>query len=104
MHASIIIVHDQRLLVAHHSTLLQHTFRKGHKVMVHVQSSWFPLVDRNPHTFTDINTCGEDAFVAATQRVYEGSHLEVLVLSMERVESIFNWIRRIKTLCSILAL
>ena len=57
-----------------------HTFRKGHKLMVHVQSSWFPLVDRNPQTFTNINTCGEEAFVAATQRVYEGSTLEVLVL------------------------
>src|SRR5207249_6339740 len=31
-----------------------HTFRKGHRVMVHVQSSWFPLVDRNPQKFTDI--------------------------------------------------
>ena len=57
-----------------------HTFRKGHKLMVHIQSSWFPLVDRNPQTFTNINTCGEEAFVKATQRVYEGSRLEVLVL------------------------
>ena len=97
-----------------------HTFRKGHRLMVHVQvclsacrlsvcvsvcvcvcvclslslslslslvsftvraqSTWFPLIDRNPQTFTNINTCGEDAFVAATQRVYEGSRLEVMVL------------------------
>jgi predicted acyl esterase len=28
-----------------------HCFRKGHKIMVHVQSSWFPIVDRNPQTF-----------------------------------------------------
>ena len=35
--------------------------------MVHVQSSWFPLIDRNPQTFTNINTCGEEAFIKATQ-------------------------------------
>ena len=40
-----------------------HTFRKGHKLMVQIQSTWFPLIDRNPQTFTDINTCGEEAFV-----------------------------------------
>eukprot|EP01051_Picozoa_sp_SAG22_P028378 SAG22_NODE_9983_length_560_cov_0.861171_1_plen_43_part_00 len=34
----------------------------------------------HPQTFVDINTCGEEAFVKATQRVYEGSKLEVLVL------------------------
>jgi predicted acyl esterase len=57
-----------------------HTFRKGHKIMVHVQSSWFPIVDRNPQTFCNIFKCGEDAFVKATQRVYAGSRLEVLQL------------------------
>jgi uncharacterized protein len=31
-----------------------HTFRRGHRIMVQVQSSWFPLTDRNPQTFTDI--------------------------------------------------
>ena len=48
--------------------------------MVHVQSSWFPLIDRNPQTFTNINTFGEEAFIKATQKIYEGSTLEVLVL------------------------
>ena len=33
---------------------LFHTFRRGHRIMVQVQSSWFPLTDRNPQTFTDI--------------------------------------------------
>ncbi len=33
---------------------LYHTFRRGHRIMVQVQSSWFPLTDRNPQTFTDI--------------------------------------------------
>ena len=33
---------------------LFHTFRRGHRIMVQVQSSWFPLTDRNPQSFTDI--------------------------------------------------
>ncbi len=47
-----------------------HTFRRGHRVMVHVQSSWFPLVDRNPQTFVNIATAKPEDFKKATQRVY----------------------------------
>ncbi len=47
-----------------------HTFRKGHRIVVHVQSSWLPLVDRNPQTFTDIPNAKPADFVKATQRVY----------------------------------
>jgi uncharacterized protein len=47
-----------------------HTFRSGHRVMVQVQSSWFPLVDRNPQTFVDIPTARPEDFRKATQRVY----------------------------------
>jgi putative CocE/NonD family hydrolase len=50
-----------------------HTFRPGHRVMVQVQSSWFPLVDRNPQTFCDIYTAGEKDFVKQTHRVYRDS-------------------------------
>ena len=57
-----------------------HTFRKGHTLMVHVQSTFFPLVDRNPQTFCNIYECGPEAFVKATHRVHDGSSLEVLVL------------------------
>jgi putative CocE/NonD family hydrolase len=49
---------------------IAHTFKKGHKIMVQVQSSWFPLVDRNPQTFVDIPTCGPEAFQKATIRIY----------------------------------
>jgi hypothetical protein len=38
--------------------------------MVQVQSSWFPLIDRNPQTFVDIYSAGPEAFVTARQRVY----------------------------------
>jgi hypothetical protein len=47
-----------------------HTFRKGHRIMVQVQSSWFPMVDLNPGTFTDIFKAKEADFRATTQRVY----------------------------------
>jgi putative CocE/NonD family hydrolase len=61
-----------------------HTFRAGHRVMIQIQSSWFPLVDRNPQTFVDINTAKDSDFQKATERVYHSknmpSHLEVLEL------------------------
>ena len=52
-----------------------HTFRKGHRVMIHVQSSWFPLVDRNPQTFVDIPKAKAADFQKATQRVYRSREL-----------------------------
>ncbi len=47
-----------------------HTFRRGHRIMIQIQSSWFPLVDRNPQKFCDIYTATEADFQKATQRVY----------------------------------
>jgi putative CocE/NonD family hydrolase len=47
-----------------------HTFRKGHRIMVQVQSSWFPLVDRNPQQFVDIYKAKAEDFIKATQRIY----------------------------------
>ena len=47
-----------------------HAFRRGHRVMVQVQSSWFPLVDRNPQTFVNIPTAKAEDFRKATQRVH----------------------------------
>ncbi|OAI47811.1 X-Pro dipeptidyl-peptidase [Planctomycetaceae bacterium SCGC AG-212-F19] len=52
---------------------MYHTFRPGHRLMMQVQSSWFPLVDRNPQTFVDIYTAKEADFKKATQRVYRSS-------------------------------
>jgi putative CocE/NonD family hydrolase len=52
-----------------------HTFRKGHKIMVQVQSSWFPLVDRNPQKFVDIPKAKPEDFQKATQRVYRSRAL-----------------------------
>lgn len=49
-----------------------HTFRRGHQLMVHVQGSWFPLVDRNPQRFLDIYRARDSDFHTATQRLYRG--------------------------------
>jgi putative CocE/NonD family hydrolase len=48
---------------------VNHVFRRGHRIMVQVQSTWFPLVDRNPQTFVDIPTAKPGDYRAATQRV-----------------------------------
>jgi predicted acyl esterase len=47
-----------------------HTFRRGHSIMVHVQSTWFPLVDRNPQKFVDVYSAKEEDYQKATHRVY----------------------------------
>jgi len=50
-----------------------HAFRRGHRVMVQIQSSWFPLVDRNPQRFMDIPKAGPSDFQKAIERVYRGA-------------------------------
>lgn len=51
-----------------------HTFKKGHRVMVQVQSTWFPLYDRNPQKFVEnIFNAQPSDYQAATQRVYESA-------------------------------
>ena len=61
-----------------------HTFRRGHRLMVHVQSSWFPLVDRNPQVFMDIPAAKAGDFQRATHRVWRSadrpSSIRVLAL------------------------
>jgi hypothetical protein len=61
-----------------------HTFQKGHRIMIQVQSSWFPLVDRNPQVFMNIFTAKPEDYRKATQRVFlsrdQPSKIEVLVL------------------------
>ncbi|MGB6192472.1 MAG: CocE/NonD family hydrolase [Terracidiphilus sp.] len=63
---------------------LFHTFRKGHRIMVQVQSSWFPLTDRNPQIFTDIPYATPEQFQKATEQVFHekdaASGVEVLVM------------------------
>ena len=62
-----------------------HTFQRGHSIMIQVQSSWFPLVDRNPQTFVDIYNAKAGDFRKATHRVFRtranASRVTVGVLS-----------------------
>ena len=70
--------------IDYHLGDVDHTFRRGHRIMVQVQSSWFPLVDLNPQTFVSIPHAKPEDFKAATQRVYHAaqtpSGLQVLVM------------------------
>ena len=55
---------------------VNHTFRRGHRIMVQVQSTWFPLVDRNPQTFVNIPDAKPADFHKATERVYRGNQAQ----------------------------
>ena len=67
--------------VAYDINEIAHTFKKGHRIMVQVQSSWFPLVDRNPQTFVNIPTCDASDFKKATIRIYhDAAHPSGVVL------------------------
>jgi predicted acyl esterase len=57
-----------------------HTFEPGHRVMIQVQSTWFPLVDRNPQAWVDsIYAATEADFVVAEHRVYrDAGHASVI--------------------------
>lgn len=61
-----------------------HTFKKGHRLMVQIQSTWFPLIDRNPQKFINIMEARENDFQKATERVYTSkehpSFLKVRIL------------------------
>jgi uncharacterized protein len=63
---------------------IAHTFKKGHRMMVQIQSSWFPLVDRNPQKFVDIYQAKDSDFQKATHRIYHdyknASYLQIKVL------------------------
>ncbi len=60
---------------------IAHTFRKGHRIMVQVQSSWFPLADRNPQQMIDIYHCTAADFLPCEVRIFHdrrhASRLEV---------------------------
>jgi hypothetical protein len=66
---------------------INHTFRRGHRIMVQVQSSWFPLADLNPQTFVNIPNAKPSDFQKATERVYrwkqQASGIGIQVLEHE---------------------
>ncbi|MGC2554969.1 MAG: CocE/NonD family hydrolase C-terminal non-catalytic domain-containing protein, partial [Candidatus Sulfotelmatobacter sp.] len=74
---------------------VNHTFRRGHRIMVQIQSSWFPLTDRNPQTFVDIPDAKPSDFVKATERLYhakgEASGIVVGVLPSPAMAQEQKW-------------
>jgi putative CocE/NonD family hydrolase len=57
-----------------------HTFKRGHKLMIQIQSSWFPLADRNPQKFVDIYKCDDSDFQKATIKIYHDSKIILPIL------------------------
>jgi len=63
-----------------------HTFQSGHRIMVQVQSTWFPFIDRNPQKYVpNIFEASEDDFIPVTNRIYHtpesASHIEAGILN-----------------------
>jgi len=56
-----------------------HSFRSGHRLMVQIQSSWFPLTDRNPQKFVDIPSARPEDYQKSTQRIYRSKDLPSLI-------------------------
>lgn len=62
-----------------------HTFKKGHRIMIQVQSSWFPLADRNPQKFTDIYKADDSDFQKSTIKIFhDGVNASKIVLPVLR--------------------
>ncbi len=75
------LVANQVAEVAFDMNEIAHTFKPGHRIMIQVQSSWFPLVDLNPQTFVNIPTASETDFQKATIRIYhDATHPSGVVL------------------------
>jgi putative CocE/NonD family hydrolase len=71
---------NQPLLYRFNLPTANHVFLPGHRIMVQIQSSWFPLYDRNPQTFVDSIFWAEpDDFQKATQRIYHAPGKESFV-------------------------
>src|SRR6202000_2135762 len=67
------IVADQALLYQFALPTVDHVFLPGHRIMVQIQSSWFPLYDRNPQTFVpNIFLAKPQDYKAATQTIFHG--------------------------------
>jgi predicted acyl esterase len=60
---------------------IHHTFKKGHKLQIQVQSTWFPLIDRNPQTYVEnIFEADEEDFQKQTHKVFHDSQIILTVL------------------------
>jgi hypothetical protein len=65
---------------------INHAFKKGHKIMIQIQSTWFPVIDRNPQKFVpNIFDAKEWDYIKATQKIYFSAqyptHIELPIMS-----------------------
>jgi predicted acyl esterase len=58
---------------------IYHAFRPGHRLMIQIQSSWFPLTDRNPQKFVDIPRAKPEDYQKAVQKIYRSKDLPSLL-------------------------
>jgi hypothetical protein len=64
-------------------TDVAHTFKKGHRIMIQVQSSWFPITDRNPQQFEDIYHAKASDFIKSDIRIYRSKeHASRIILPL----------------------
>ncbi len=60
---------------------INHTFKKGHRIMIQVQSTWFPVIDRNPQKYVpNIFEAKESDFIKAEHRIYYSTYIELPVM------------------------
>lgn len=60
---------------------IAHCFKKGHKIMIQIQSSWFPLVDKNPQQFMNISECNLEDFIKESIKIWhDKNHHSFIVL------------------------
>ena len=64
-----------------------HKFKKGHRIMVKIHSTWFPLIDRNPQNFINIPTATKNDYVVATQSIFlsksKATYIQLPVIQKE---------------------
>ena len=65
---------------------IAHTFKKGHRLMIQIQSSWFPLVDRNPQQFVNIYEAKTSDFVKQTHTIWhqQGKESQIILPVLKR--------------------
>lgn len=69
-----------------------HTFKKGHRIMIQIQSSMFPFFDRNPQTFTDIYNAEEKDFIKAYHRVYHSKNNQSrIIINVIKYGKVLNY-------------
>jgi putative CocE/NonD family hydrolase len=71
-------VPNQKTKVSFSLQDVQHTIKPGHRLMVHIQSTWFPLIDRNPQKYVDnIFMADDEDFVKAEMTIFGDSYIEI---------------------------